>query len=210
MIKDPPFSRLDLISCRNLMIYMGGDLQKKLIPLFHYALNPGGTLFLGTSETVGEFADLFVALDRKSRLYQRKEDGPGAHRSAAGTYLPPAMEVGPVSRPLGKIPGESKLHLRELTERTLLQQYAPVGALVNQSGDILHLHGRTGRYLEPAPGEAGMNVLKMARDGLRRDLTIALHKAVASRGIDKVKSARGEATTDIRDLELDRLYGKKM
>jgi len=81
----------------------------------------------------------------------------------------------------GKIPGESKLDLRELTERALLQQYAPVGALVNQSGDILYLHGRTGRYLEPAPGEAGMNVLKMAREGLRRDLTIALHKAVAGR-----------------------------
>ena len=181
VIKDPPFSRLDLISCRNLMIYMGGDLQKRLIPLFHYALNPGGALFLGTSETVGEFTDLFTTLDRKAKLYQRKEDGPGAHRSTVGKYPPPALEVGPVSRPPGKTPGESKLQLRELTERALLQQYAPVGALINPSGDILYLHGRTGLYLEPAPGEAGMNILKMARDGLRRDLTTALHKAVASR-----------------------------
>ena len=90
VIKDPPFSKLDLISCRNLLIYMGGELQKKLIPLFHYALNPGGFLFLGTSETVGEFADLFAALDRKSKLYQRKEDGSGAHRPAMGKFLPPA------------------------------------------------------------------------------------------------------------------------
>ena len=89
VIKDPPFSKLDLISCRNLLIYMGGELQKKLIPLFHYALNPGGVLFLGTSETVGEFADLFATLDRKSKLYQRKEDGSGAHRPAMGKYLPP-------------------------------------------------------------------------------------------------------------------------
>ena len=74
VIKDPPFSKLDLISCRNLLIYMGGGLQKKLIPLFHYALNPGGMLFLGTSETVGEFVDLFATLDRKSKLYQRKEE----------------------------------------------------------------------------------------------------------------------------------------
>ena len=78
VIKDPPFSKLDLISCRNLLIYMGGDLQKKLMPLFHYALNPGGAFFLGTSETVGEFADLFATLDRKSKLYQRKENGSGA------------------------------------------------------------------------------------------------------------------------------------
>ena len=81
VIKDPPFSKLDLISCRNLLIYMGGELQKKLIPLFHYALNPGGMLFLGTSETVGEFVDLFAAVDRKSKLYQRREDVSGAHRA---------------------------------------------------------------------------------------------------------------------------------
>jgi hypothetical protein len=94
VIKDPPFSKLDLISCRNLLIYMGGDLQKKLMPLFHYALNPGGMLFLGTSETVGEFADLFATLDRKSKLYQRKENGSGAQRPAMGKYLPPLTEGG--------------------------------------------------------------------------------------------------------------------
>jgi two-component system CheB/CheR fusion protein len=181
VIKDPPFSRLDLISCRNLLIYMGGELQKKLIPLFHYALNPGGTLFLGTSETVGEFADLFATLDRKSKLYQRKEDAPGAHRLALGTYLPPVTESGAAPRPFTKTSGESKLHLRDLTERALLQHYTPVAALINQQGDILYLHGRTGRYLEPAPGEAGMNIRKMAREGLRRDLTTALRKAAASR-----------------------------
>ena len=94
MIKDPPFSKLDLISCRNLLIYMGGELQKKLIPLFHYALNPGGVLFLGTSETVGEFADLFAALDRKSKLYQRKEDASSAHRRGMGNFLPPLSAGG--------------------------------------------------------------------------------------------------------------------
>ena len=87
VIKDPPFSKLDLISCRNLLIYMGGGLQKKLIPLFHYALNPGGMLFLGTSETVGEFVDLFATLDRKSKLYQRREEVAGAHRTG---LLPPS------------------------------------------------------------------------------------------------------------------------
>jgi two-component system CheB/CheR fusion protein len=179
VIKDPPFSKLDLISCRNLLIYMGGELQSRLVPLFHYALNPGGFLFLGTSETVGEFVDLFATLDRKSKLYQRKEGFHGAHRPAMEKVLPAMMEAGAAPQPFERAADRSNLRLRELTERTLLQQYAPVGALINEHGDILYLHGRTGLYLEPAPGESGMNILKMAREGLRRDLTSALHHAVA-------------------------------
>jgi two-component system, chemotaxis family, CheB/CheR fusion protein len=202
VIKDPPFSKLDLISCRNLLIYMGGDLQKKLIPLFHYALNPGGALFLGTSETVGEFTDLFAPLDRKAKLYQRKVDGSGARRLTVGMPVPRELEVGTVLRPPEKIPGENKLPLRELTERLLLQQYAPVGALVNQSGDILYLHGRTGLYLEPAPGEASMNILKMARDGLRRDLTTALHKAVASQQPVRHPGLRVKTNGDFTRVDL--------
>lgn len=175
VIRDPPFSKLDLISCRNLLIYMGGALQKKLLPLFHYALNPGGMLFLGTSETVGEFVDLFGTLDRKSKLYERREQVAGAHRTG---LLPLMPGDGPVARHSVNTPGEIKVPLRELTERALLQQYAPPGAVVNERGDIFYLHGRTGKYLEPAPGEAGMNILKMAREGLRPDLATSLHKAV--------------------------------
>src|ERR1017187_9545093 len=126
-----------MISCRNLLIYMGGDLQKKLMPLFHYALNPGGTLFLGTSETVGEFANLFATLDRKSKLYQRKENGSGVQCPAMGKYLPPRTEGETASRPSAKAPNESTFRLRDLTERALLQHYAPVGVLINQRGDIL-------------------------------------------------------------------------
>jgi two-component system CheB/CheR fusion protein len=202
VIKDPPFSKLDLISCRNLLIYMGGELQKKLIPLFHYALNPGGVLFLGTSETVGEFTDLFATLDRKSKLYQRKEDGSVAHRPAMGKYLPPLTEGGADARPSAKASGDSKFRLRELTERALLQQYAPVGALINQHGEILYLHGRTGLYLEPAPGEAGVNILKMAREGLRHDLTIALHKAVATREPVRHPGLRVKTNGDFTSVDL--------
>ena len=179
VIKDPPFSKLDLLSCRNLLIYMGGELQKKLIPLFHYALNLGGFLFLGTSETVGEFGDLFATMDRKAKLYRRKEYPHGAQRVALGRFLPP-MTVPDEALPqgAGKPADRVKLPLRELTERTLLEQVAPAGALVNGHGDILYLHGHTGMYLEPAPGESGINnILKMAREGLRRALTTSLHKA---------------------------------
>ena len=202
VIKDPPFSKLDLISCRNLLIYMGGELQKKLIRLFHYALNPGGVLFLGTSETVGEFTDLFATPDRTSKLYQRKENGSAARRLAPGAYLPPMSEGGAASRPSAKTSGDSKFRLRELTERALLQQYAPVGALINQHGEILYLHGRTGLYLEPAPGEAGVNILKMAREGLRRDLTTALHKAVAIREPVRHPGLRVKTNGDFTSVDL--------
>ncbi|MEI6167603.1 MAG: chemotaxis protein CheB [bacterium] len=180
VIKDPPFSKLDLISCRNLLIYMGGDLQKKLIPLFHYALNPGGFLFLGTSETIGEFETLFSPLDTKLKLYRRREDLHSASRTALSTLQSP--DASARLRSIDKKPGGKRLSLRELTEQALLQQVAPTGALVNGQGDILYLHGRTGLYLEPTPGEAGINnILKMAREGLQYALTTALHKAVSGK-----------------------------
>ena len=183
VLKDPPFSRLDLISCRNLLIYLGAELQKKLIPLFHYALKPGGILFLGTSESVSEFVELFAALERKSKLYQRRGDFYGGQRTPLASFLQPITAPNPaLARGAKKLTLAARLPLRELTEQTLLQHIAPNSALVNGQGDILYLHGRTGMYLEPTPGEAGINnVLKMAREGLRRDLTIALSKAVATR-----------------------------
>ena len=179
LIKDPPFSKLDLISCRNLLIYISADLQKKLIPLFHYALAPNGFLFLGTSETVSEFGDLFSTLDRKAKLYQRKEN----FQNMAQRHFLPAMmtlEAAPLQAVrLPKAVSPNKLPLRELTEQALLKQLAAAAALVNSDGNILYLHGRTGTYLEPAPGEVGVNnILKMAREGLRRMLTTSLHKAV--------------------------------
>src|SRR6266705_5954478 len=155
VIKDPPFSKLDLISCRNVLIYMGPELQKKLIPLFHYALNPGGFIFLGTSESVGEYADLFATLERKSRVYQRKEDVAGPSRLEMGRFLPPLTHDRDALRPAGRTLSDSRHLLRELIERLLLQQYAPAGALVTERGEILYLHGRTGLYLDPPPREAG-------------------------------------------------------
>ncbi|WP_027390606.1 chemotaxis protein CheB [Chrysiogenes arsenatis] len=179
VIKDPPFSKLDLISCRNLLIYMGGELQKKVIPLFHYALNPGGFLFLGTSETVGEFSTLFTTLERKQKLYQRKENGYSEKRIPVTTFLPPMTNPdAELRQPAVGRTFPAKVPLQELAEQALLQQVIQAGILVNRSGDILYLHGRTGMYLEAATGWANnYNILKMAREGLQSDLTIALHKA---------------------------------
>ena len=180
VIKDPPFSKLDLISCRNLLIYMGAELQKKLVPLFHYALNPGGALFLGTSETVGEFLDLFAPLDHKWKIYQRKGEALGAHRPALGRFIPPLTADGAAPRPAKAGRSEAgRVPLRELAEQALIHEYTPASVVVNGRGDVLYIHGRTGKYLEPAPGDAGMNITKMAREGLRLELATALHKAAA-------------------------------
>lgn len=189
IIKDPPFSRLDLIICRNLLIYMGSELQKKLFPLFHYALNSNGILFLGTSETIGDFTDLFSVMDRKAKIYQRKEQLYGVKRTNIKQRLPAISTIRTVmSQPAGNS-SERKLPLRELTEQALLQQIAPAGALVNIKGDILYLYGRMEMYLKLPVGEtSSINILKMAREGLQRDLTIALHKAVSSKEIVRYSS----------------------
>jgi two-component system CheB/CheR fusion protein len=191
LIKDPPFSKLELISCRNLLIYMNGDLQRKLIPLFHCALNTDGVLFLGNSETTGEFVDLFAPIERKLKIYRRREYIRTAPHVAKARYIPPVTAIG-VAFPAaaGKKAFPVKLPIRELAERMLLQQFVPSAALVNAHGAIIYLHGRTGMYLEPAPGEAELNILKMAREGLRFELSTALHKAALSREIVRCPGLR--------------------
>lgn len=183
--KDPPFSKLDLISCRNLMIYLSVELQRKLIPLFHYALNPHGVLFLGTSEGVGDFDGLFTVMDRKAKLYQRKDGFLPVQRAALGRFSPPMAKAQTAQSHGGGLPAlPAKLPLRELTEQALLQQIAPACALVNAHGEILYLHGRTGMYLEPTPGEVGAtNILKMAREGLQPALSRVLHHAAATKQV---------------------------
>ncbi|MDX1927401.1 MAG: chemotaxis protein CheB [Pirellulaceae bacterium] len=179
--KDPPFSKLDLISCRNLMIYLGNQLQRRLIPLFHFALNPNGLLFLGSSEGIGDFEQLFSSLDRKAKLYRRKPDFEGMPR--ATLHHSPVFSTLPtgVAKPTGNPMPPSKVPLRELAERTILTLLAPAAALVNEKGDILYLLGRTGMFLEPTAGEASVNnILKMGREGLRHQLATALHKVVNS------------------------------
>lgn len=179
VIKDPPFSKLDLISCRNILIYMGSELQKRIIPLFHYALNPKGILFLGTSEGIGEFGYLFEELDRKLKIYQSTATINNARRRMVNEFIPlnitlPTRFPLPITKSIKPL----KLPLRELIEEALLRHLEPSAILVNAEGDILYLYGQTGAYLELPSGEIGTNnILKMAREGLRREVTIALHKA---------------------------------
>jgi len=199
VIKDPPFSKLDLISCRNLLIYMDGELQKKVIPMFHYALDPGGFLFLGASETVGEFTDFFTTTDRKAKLYQRKE-----YIRGKKNILLPITERGAVhqTETVRKKPNEDTVSFCALAEQALLQQYAPTAALVNEQGNILHFFGNTEIYFKPAPKGGDKNILKMARRGLPRALGTALRKAVANKEVVRhkglqVKTNQGVATVTL-------------
>lgn len=184
VIKDPPFSKLDLISCRNLMIYLGAPLQKRLIPLFHYALNPEGTLFLGSSESIGEFSDLFTIVDQKSKIFQRKETQLSTSKTI-NRIIPKTTTLRPVSvQNSHKTDISPKLPLREITEQALLKQLNVTAALINTQGDILYLHGQSGIYLELPSGEIGVNnILKMAREGLRRELGMALQKVIHNKEI---------------------------
>lgn len=185
VIKDPPFSRLDLISCRNFLIYLNKDLQKRIIDLFQYALSPDGLLFLGNSENVGESDNTFVALDYKSRLFQNEKDYSGVHYTNSGLFSPfLAATVSTARWPSEKDSYLVKMSMREIAEQALLQQQTLAGVLINRHGDIYYLHGRAGMYLELAPGEVGINnILKMAREGLRQELIAALHKAAEKKEI---------------------------
>lgn len=170
---DPPFTKLDLITCRNLLIYLTPELQNKLLPLFHYSLNPRGLLFLGSSETVGSASELFAPLDAKSRIYKRREINPRALAIEFPTPFSPAK-----SGPLQPQPQRPRASLQSEAEQLLLNQFAPAAVLTDPKGEILFISGRTGKFLEPAAGKTNWNIFAMAREGLRYELTDSFRKAV--------------------------------
>jgi len=171
LIMDPPFTKLDVLSCRNLLIYLTPELQKKILPLFHYSLNPNGILFLGNSETVGGFNDLFAALDVKSRLYRRLEAGLPA-RTVDFPVMVSTTRTGKTQQ-AQKAPE----NIQTLADNLLLQTYSPAAVLTNETGDILYISGRTGKYIEAAAGKVNWNIFAMAREGLRYELNSAFQKA---------------------------------
>jgi two-component system CheB/CheR fusion protein len=197
VIKDPPFTKLDLICCRNLLIYLDSVLQKKLLPLFHYSLNPKGILFLGSSETIGKFVDLFSPSDRKWKIFTRKDSASASHKILEFPPMPPAERSPEIHRWKGGDPD-----IRGLAEGFLTKSYAPPSVLINQNGDIQYIHGRTGKYLEPAPGEAKLNVLDMAREGLRVELSRAVRKAIAEKQDVAFKGLRVRSNGDVQSVDL--------
>lgn len=175
VIKDPPFTKLDLLSCRNLMIYLEPELQNRLIPAFHYALKPDGVLFLSPSEGVGSHTELFTPLNRKWKFYNAVQS-----LSSARALL--SSNLSWTAEPVHKAPEDviktaKETNLAELTRRTLLQLYAPASVVTDSKGHILYVYGETGKYLRPAPGQATLNMIDMAREGLQLELRSAIMSA---------------------------------
>ena len=178
ILTDAPFTKLDLLSCRNLLIYLDAKAQQKLLPLFHYALKPNAILFLAPSETIGNEAEhIFVNMDRKWKLFRRTGDpGKLPHlqripgKVMKGTTGPPEEAEAPVvhTRPVS---------IHTLIQQFLLSRYAPVTVVVNARGEVVYIHGQAGAFLQPAPGPPTHHLVEMAREGLQPNLTTALHQA---------------------------------
>ena len=199
LIKDPPFSKLDLVSCRNLLIYLKPDLQKRIFPLFHYTLEPGGVLVLGTSESVGEFTDLFDTLDRKSKIFRCR---------APFSEQMPNYALAPFfdSRSAPQFPpdrqGTHKRELRSSIERIVIDDYAPPCAAIDSQGRILYFIGNTDPYLRPPSGDPVFDVVSMARYGLKHKLQSAIRTVVKQKKTvrcDKLRVKRNDSfgTVDV-------------
>jgi two-component system CheB/CheR fusion protein len=173
---DPPFSRMDVISCRNVLIYFGADLQRQLIPTFHYALRPEGFLILGTSETIREFTNLFSLTDRKHKIYSRSD---GNSSRAVLEIVPRNLSTETV--PLQQAqPAETwgDLELQRAADRILLARYAPPGVVVNERLEIIQSRGRISPFLELRPGAATLDLLRMTRDSIAREVSAAVRRAM--------------------------------
>lgn len=172
VIKDPPFTKLDLLSCRNLLIYLESEQQERLIPSFHYALNPDGVLFLSSSESIANHPDLFAPLDRKWKFYRAKATtahSVSIRHNLNWTFMQPIETIVPVAAGNTTAKG-----IAELSQRALLQAFAPTSVTTDRHGNILYVHGDAGNYLRPPPGLISTQVVEMARPGLQLELRAAL------------------------------------
>jgi hypothetical protein len=201
---DPPFTKLDILCCRNLLIYLATEVQNKLTPLFHYSLRPGGILFLGSAETITGSSELFTPLSNKSKIFQRKE-------SPARTEpldFPSSFSAAPPRGAQVQASPQPPASLQSLADQLVLQRYAPPAVLTNDKGDILYISGHTGKYLEPAAGKANWNFFAMAREELRYELAGAFQRAlrqkgtIAIRGL-KVPTHNREQSVDVTVEQLE-------
>jgi len=205
LIMDPPFTKLDIVCCRNLLIYLTNELQRKLLPLFHYCLNPGGLLLLGNAESLGNFTNLFTSVGpAKFRIFRRNEVAPrSVPVDFPSTYVSSPLNMNSSVQSSAVAPQS----LQNLAERWLLHNHAPAAVLTNDQGDILFINGRTGRYLEPAAGKANWNVFVMAREELRYGLAKAFQKACRQKApvvLRRVK-LRGNGGAHFADVSVQKV-----
>ncbi len=176
IIMHPPFTKMDLISCRNLLIYLNPRLQKKILGLFYYSLKPDGIMVLGNSETPGTQSHLFKAVDSRLKIYNRSDTS--LIYEPVNTF--PHIRTNPVNHEKPAT-GKSDMNVHSLVDRLLLKEFSPPGVLVNEKGDIIYITGHTGRYLEPSAGKADMNIFAMLREELRDEFSSAFRQAISKR-----------------------------
>jgi two-component system, chemotaxis family, CheB/CheR fusion protein len=198
LTRDPPFSRLDLICCRNVLIYMDGDLQKKLLAMFHYALRQSGVLLLGHAETIGYNSDLFSLTHKAYRIFRKK---PGTV-SAADLDLGRSQRVDAGARPPRAAANPTHLALND-ANRLVLDRFAPPSVLVDQNFHVVQFNGQTGLFLEPSPGEPSFHILKLAREGLLHGLRSALYAARKTRRRTRRQGLRVRHGTTWRDIDVE-------
>lgn len=175
VIKDPPFTKLDLLSCRNLMIYLEPELQNRLVQMFNYALKPAAVLFLSPSESIGNHTELFSPLNRKWKIYRATHSASASHVVMSSRLAWTASSQGQSPEKIMSTTKET--NFSEMTRRLLVQCFAPASVVTDLKGNTLYVHGETGKYLRPAPGQASLNIIEMAREGLDLKLRAALHSA---------------------------------
>ena len=197
--KDPPFSRIDLLSCRNLLIYFGGTLQKKVLQIFHYAVQPGGFLLLGTSETIGSKSDLFAIKDKKAKLYQKKSV---ATQFKDDVMFRPNRNISINDLPAG-VPEEIQVYdLEKEADRLLLETYVPPGVIINPDQVVVRFLGRTWPYIEPSDGQASLNLYKIAHPDLMVELRAAIHSVTNEGGRVRKENVRLNVAGEERRVDI--------
>ncbi|HLZ39630.1 MAG TPA: chemotaxis protein CheB [Candidatus Sulfotelmatobacter sp.] len=197
--KDPPFSNLDLITCRNLLIYLGPELQKRVIPTLHYALKPDGYLMLGGSESLGAFSDHFVLIDKKNKIYQKKRTANRLITYFTGTDYSARRSASARSA----APASNTVNIEKEVERVLVNRFVPASIVVNDQMEIVQFRGRTGAYLEPASGHPTFSLSKMAREGLLVDLRAAVNKSRKNNTTTRVERVHVKSNGHSREVDLE-------
>lgn len=201
IIKDPPFTKLDLLSCRNLLIYLSAALQKKILPLFHYSLNQNGLLFLGTSETVGSAGEFFNIIDKKWKIFQRKKGGP-AFQTARYVASPSQVLETINERKVETIMPEIEQNLSNTIKNIVLKYYTPACVVIDEKGVIVYVYGHTSRFLEFSTGEARLLFLDMVRPELKTKLHSAIANARAQQKEFTLHNMISDDTDKIRHFHI--------
>jgi len=199
LIKDPPFSRIDLISCRNVLIYLGAEIQKKILAIFNYSLRSGGYLFLGSAENIGNYGNAFTSIDKNSKLYKNISHKLTTGFSSGFSRVKPSLQLFSEGK---SSYSPNVLSQKDLVEKILLEQFVPSAVLVNESAEVVYSYGKNNAYLETPQGSANLNVLSMAKEGLKLPLTTAFKNAVETQYRQVIERTTFKDSGEIRQTRL--------